>query len=380
MKILITTCGVGIGHASRDLALAELLEKKGHEIEFASYNSGLHYLQKNKQKVHQIPSMNFQGEKGQIDIKQSLKKSKTIPYTFIKTIHKEIKLIKKIKPDLIITDSDYSAPISAKIQKTPCYIITNELKFTFSQSTSSRFVKNFEKFVEKLIQKISKKADLILIPDIPNTVKIPEKLENKTYFIGPLLHNNTKNIKTKKELRQKYNIRDDKKVVVVTIGGSEFGKILIENICKIADKLEVDTIIMFTGLEIDPTIFKKEDSKKEIIIKQFTYNLTEWMKLSDLTIALAGHTTTMELISIKKPNILIPLTNHSEQQKNIERIKPYNITKTTQINNKEELIKIINTTIKNIDNIKINQEYDKFIKYDGRQNALELINKIKKYE
>ena len=28
MKILITTCGVGIGHASRDIALAQYLEDK----------------------------------------------------------------------------------------------------------------------------------------------------------------------------------------------------------------------------------------------------------------------------------------------------------------------------------------------------------------
>ena len=41
MKILITTCGVGIGHSSRDVALAQYLEQYNHEIEFASYGSGL---------------------------------------------------------------------------------------------------------------------------------------------------------------------------------------------------------------------------------------------------------------------------------------------------------------------------------------------------
>lgn len=41
MKILITTCGIGTGHASRDLALAEILELNNHEVEFASYGSGL---------------------------------------------------------------------------------------------------------------------------------------------------------------------------------------------------------------------------------------------------------------------------------------------------------------------------------------------------
>ena len=46
MKILIATCGVGIGHSSRDLALANYLKEYGHSIEFASYGSGLKYLRK----------------------------------------------------------------------------------------------------------------------------------------------------------------------------------------------------------------------------------------------------------------------------------------------------------------------------------------------
>ena len=101
MKILITTCGVGIGHASRELTLALYLEKKGHSVEFASYGAGLHFLRKNHKTVHPLPNMNFEGNNGSVDIEKSVKNSKDIPYTFIKTMYKEARIIKRIKPDII---------------------------------------------------------------------------------------------------------------------------------------------------------------------------------------------------------------------------------------------------------------------------------------
>ncbi|WP_303235921.1 UDP-N-acetylglucosamine--N-acetylmuramyl-(pentapeptide) pyrophosphoryl-undecaprenol N-acetylglucosamine transferase [Methanosphaera cuniculi] len=374
MKILITTCGVGIGHASRELTLALYLEKKGHSVEFASYGAGLHFLRKNHKTVHPLPNMNFEGNNGSVDIEKSVKNSKDIPYTFIKTMYKEARIIKRIKPDIIISDSDYSTPYTAKLLKIPCYIITNDLTFGFSDSTDIQFIKYFEKSIEKLIHQISKNATKILIPDIPGTITIPDKLKSKTEFIGPLIKAPVD--LTKDELRRKHNINVDSKVIVVTVGGSEFGKLLIENICDISLELNVDTIIIFTGLELDPSQFKIPKTNKTIIIKQFSYNLVEWMQLSDLTIALAGHTTTMELISIKKPNILIPIKNHKEQQKNIQRIKPYKISQTTMIDDKEKLKNMINTTINKTDTIKINSdEYNKFIKYNGCKKAFEIIEK-----
>ena len=97
MKILIATCGVGIGHSSRDLALANYLKEYGHSIEFASYGSGLKYLRKFSFKTYTLPKMNFEGKNGEIDIEESIKQSKDIPFTFIKSMYKESRIIKIAK-------------------------------------------------------------------------------------------------------------------------------------------------------------------------------------------------------------------------------------------------------------------------------------------
>ena len=378
MRILITSFGVGIGHASRDLALARQLEKTGHEVIFASFGSGYNYLKMNKQETYTLPLMNFQADEGQINIRDTVKESRDIPFIFIKTMYKEAKIIREIKPELIIADSTYTSPITAKFLNIPCFIITNDLTFGFSDSTESMSIKYFEKSIRKFIKEITRGCKKILIPDIPGSVEIPIKIKDKTEYIGPLLHKSPDEIDTKESLRKQHNLKEDDVIILLTVGGSEFGEVLIRNICDIADDINCDKIIIFTGLEIKTDEFNVESNEK-IIIKEFAQYLVDWMQLSDLTIALAGHTTSMELVSIKKPNILIPLKNHIEQKRNIENMKKYEITHTTDINDKEKLLMTINETLKNLDSIKINEEYfNEFIRYDGKTNAIKQIESLYK--
>ncbi|MBR3213447.1 MAG: glycosyl transferase [Methanosphaera sp.] len=378
MRILITSFGVGIGHASRDLALARKLRQAGHEVIFASFGSGYNYLKMNRQETYDMPTMNFQADEGEINIKDTVKESKDIPYVFIKTMYKEARIIRQIKPDVIIADSTYTSPITAKFLNIPCFIITNDLTFGFSDSTESMSIKYFEKSIRKFIKEITRGCKKILIPDIAGTVELPSKLEGKTEYIGPLLHKNPDEIESKTTLRKKYNFNDDDVIILLTVGGSEFGEVLIKNICDISKDINCDRIIIFTGLEIKTEDFNINDTDK-IIIKDFTPYLVDWMQISDLTIALAGHTTSMELISIKKPNILIPLKNHVEQQKNIENMEKYEITATTDINDSKKLLETINDTLCRLDSIKINEDhYNEFVKYDGKTNALKQIESLYK--
>lgn len=378
MRILITSFGVGIGHASRDLALARKLRQAGHEVIFASFGSGYNYLKMNRQETYDMPTMNFQADEGEINIKDTVKESKDIPYVFIKTMYKEARIIRQIKPDVIIADSTYTSPITAKFLNIPCFIITNDLTFGFSDSTESMSIKYFEKSIRKFIKEITRGCKKILIPDIAGTVELPSKLEGKTEYIGPLLHKNPDEIESKTLLRKKYNFNDDDVIILLTVGGSEFGEVLIKNICGISKDINCDRIIIFTGLEIKTEDFNINDTDK-IIIKDFTPYLVDWMQISDLTIALAGHTTSMELISIKKPNILIPLKNHVEQQKNIDNMEKYEITATTDINDSKKLLETINDTLSRLDSIKINEDqYNEFVKYDGKTNALKQIESLYK--
>lgn len=73
------------------------------------------------------------------------------------------------------------------------------------------FNKILWKSIRKFIIEISKSTNKILIPDIPESITIPKELEDKTEFIGPLLHKNPQEIDTKENLRRKYGLDNNEK-------------------------------------------------------------------------------------------------------------------------------------------------------------------------
>lgn len=377
MKVLIMTCGIGMGHASRCIALAEKLQEKNVEIIFASYGSGYEILKEHgKYKVSKLPDIKFYGDNSGFDIKHTAKKSMDMPFIFLKSIYHESKIIKKFKPDIIIADAHYSAPITARVLGIPCVLITNELTLNFSELyPEERHIEYLENGLKKFIIDVSNKCNAIIIPDIQNSIEIPPKLKRKAIFTGPFLKQDPEKIDDKNKLRKKLGFKEDEKIVLVTVGGSEFGKRLLDLIYEASDNMDVDKIIMVTGPQIDSDFIPDND---KIIKKKFLENIMEWMKISDIIISLAGHNTTMEIASLGIPNIIIPIENHSEQLKNALVMKKYGISQVKEINNitPNDLTHDINNILKDKDLIKkIDKIKKEFSRYNGTGKAMEIILK-----
>ncbi|HML04663.1 MAG TPA: UDP-N-acetylglucosamine--N-acetylmuramyl-(pentapeptide) pyrophosphoryl-undecaprenol N-acetylglucosamine transferase [Methanobacterium sp.] len=377
MKVLMISCGIGLGHASRCIALAEELNKKNIDVVFASYGSGYKMLKEHgKYEISKLPDIKFYGDNGGLDIKQTAKKSIDMPYIFLKSIYHESKIIKKIKPDIIVADAHYSVPITAKVLGIPCILITNELTLNFSDLyPQEKTMEYLENGLKRFINDVSRQCNAIIIPDIEDSIEVPPKLKEKTVFTGPFLKQNPAEIEDKNKIREKLGFKENEKIVLVTVGGSEFGKKLLKTIYKISGELDCDKLIMVTGPQIDSG-FITDNTK--IIKKQFLENIMEWMKLSDVIISLSGHTTTMEIASLGIPSIIIPIENHSEQLKNASVMEKYGISlikKMNEINPKDladDINNILNDKdlIKKLDNIK-----KEFSRYSGTMTAVEIILK-----
>ncbi|WP_414469515.1 UDP-N-acetylglucosamine--N-acetylmuramyl-(pentapeptide) pyrophosphoryl-undecaprenol N-acetylglucosamine transferase [Methanobacterium sp. ACI-7] len=378
MKILMIPCGIGIGHTSRCIALAQELQKRGAEVVFASYGSGYKMLKtQGKYKTAKLPDIKFYGDDGGFNIKHTAKKSVDMPFTFLKSIYQESKIIKKFKPDIIVADAHYSVPITAKILGIPCILVTNELALNFSNLyLEEKTVQYLENGLKKFITDVVKKCDVVLIPDIEKSIEVPSKLRETTIFTGPFLKQNINEIMDKNKLRTKMEFKDDDRIVLVTVGGSDFGKRLLRCVYEASEKIECDKLIMITGPQIDSNFIPTSD---KIIKKEFLENIMEWMKLSDLIISLAGHTTTMEIASLGIPSIIVPIENHSEQLKNASTIESYGISYVRQINqiNSYSLADDINRILEDQDLMKKIEIIKKeFLKYIGTQKAADIIFKI----
>src|SRR3990172_9038786 len=142
MRLLYSCSELGLGHASRTLALGKRLEKNGHELFFFSGARAYQLLRKEFKNVYPctpvawyenahgivtsaslinilFPLPYFNPEKRKFEIKNS---------SAMETIYRYYDLrqyIRKIKPDLIVSDGDMHALRLASRWKTPSVYIAN---------------------------------------------------------------------------------------------------------------------------------------------------------------------------------------------------------------------------------------------------------------
>jgi len=380
MKALLMPCGIGMGHTSRCITIAKKLEEMGVEVAFASYGSGYQILNTHYHyELYKLPDIKFYGVECELDIKYTAKKSINVPYIFLKSIYKESRMIKKFKPDIIIADSHFSVPITAKIHSIPCVMIQNELTLNFSELyPDEKKMEYLETGLKKFVADVCNLSEVIMIPDIPGSIEIPDKLEKKVVHTGPFLSEDPTKMKSKELLRTEMGFGMYEKIVFVTVGGSEFGLELLTLICNSSPLINADKIIIVSGPQINDDLIHKSE---KIIKKKFLNNMMEWMKISDVIVTLAGHTTTMEVIALGIPNLTVPIEKHPEQLRNGLNILKYGISIVEEMKNlnKKKISENINFLLKNGElQGKIGEVKIKFSKYSGTENAVKIIMECSK--
>lgn len=368
-------CGIGMGHTSRCVTIAKKLEERGVEVAFASYGSGYQILNSHyNYELYKLPDIKFYGDECELDIKYTAKKSMNVPFIFFKSIYKESRMIKKFKPDVIIADSHFSVPITARMHGIPCVMIQNELTLNFSELyPDDKSMEYLETGLKKFVTDVCNLSEVIMIPDIPGSIEIPVKLENKVVHTGPFLREDPQQMKSKELLRTELGFEISEKIVFVTVGGSEFGIELLKLICTASSMIEADKIIIVSGPQINDELIQ---TSQKIIKKKFLKNMMEWMKISDVIVTLAGHTTTMEITALGIPNLTVPIEKHPEQLRNGSNIKKHGISIVEEMKNldKDKISEGINFLLKNSElQARILEVQNKFSSYSGTENAVKII-------
>ncbi len=203
MKILYSCSELGLGHASRTLALGKRLERKGHDVFFFSGAKAYQLLQQEFKNVfpctpvawyenaHGIitsasllnilfPIPRYNNEMARFEIKNS---------SAMETAHRYYDLrqhIREIKPDVVISDGDLHALRMAQRWHFPSIYITNLIRPSFGFSS---LLNPGQRFTERYIRNCSK----IVIPDNPPPYTISEYnigdlanigIEDKTEYVG----------------------------------------------------------------------------------------------------------------------------------------------------------------------------------------------------
>ena len=192
----------------------------------------------------------------------------------------------KFKPDIVIGVGGYVT--------VPVILAAHSLKIP-------TFIHEQNSIVGKSNMFLSKKVDKIGVSFKSSMEKLPK---DKVVFTGNPCSDEAINIKPADKTF--YNLKEDKKLVLVVMGSLGSSKIT-DYILSIMDKIKYKNyeMVLVTGKN-DYDRVKKENIPLNVYIYPFIDNLTSLMKRVDVMVSRAGASTISEIVALKVPTILIP--------------------------------------------------------------------------
>ena len=322
-KVYLSVSSEGYGHSSRALAIAK--QFPADEILVGTYSYALDRFKRSAYPCVELPQeLKLVGEKGEFDVKKTIIKNHSSAYNFNNTINKEMDIIHESGASCVVADGRMAPVMAADKLGLPCVVITNQSAFYpfFAQDTA--LVRVFGKSFDWVMKTWLSSAEEIMIPDFPPpyTICLPNlshkyKVKKRTRFVGPLVAFEENEIIPIEKPSDKY--------VVVTLGGHEYRRPLLDKVLEAARVMPDVFFDIFTSFEVT-------DVPENVRIMGVVTDLASYMKASDLVITQAGHSTAMELLTLGKPSIIVPDFKQKEQENNAFRMKEVQVSVTMDYN------------------------------------------------
>jgi UDP-N-acetylglucosamine--N-acetylmuramyl-(pentapeptide) pyrophosphoryl-undecaprenol N-acetylglucosamine transferase len=323
-KVLFFTSPIGLGHATRDIAIAEKLKQiVSDEILFISGGAAYDLISRaGFQVLNLYRPPHFTVDAGKLRNRFVWLMKYIIYYKRSKKIAEDIIMKTSHKHPLIVSDEDFaSIAVSQNIILSKSILIYDILKSSTccNRSYDSINFENkigethfttgplhiFEKKMNSSLRDLINKCDKVIIPDFGSN-------KANLVYVGPIVREVTSD---RKRLRNKLGLT--RKTILVCAGGTDAGRHLIQKSLEAYEKLkkrfDID-LILVSGPNLRLNI------SNDFHNLGFVDNLHEYIYASDLVISLAGRSTIDESIVYGTPGIFIPIKNHFEQEQNAIRL------------------------------------------------------------
>src|SRR5581483_7418541 len=287
------TSPIGLGHATRDLAIAQ---KLNDDLLFVSGEGAAKLLAKRYNTLDVYRPEKFVVESGQL---QHSFRWLMNYYSYYKKCKEIAKDILSKHGGLIISDEDFASIAVGEEMGRKRVLITDITETHFTTGPASIM----EKKMNKEMQKMMKRCDCVIIPDIGED-------EGNIRHVGPIVRQASADRDT---LRKRFGF--EKNIILASIGGTDAGKYLIEKAIEAHRKLVLDSeLVIVSG----PSLQLPDSQEYRNL--GFVDNLHELIYAADLVISLAGRSTMDESLVYGTPGIFIPIKNHFEQEQGATRL------------------------------------------------------------
>jgi UDP-N-acetylglucosamine--N-acetylmuramyl-(pentapeptide) pyrophosphoryl-undecaprenol N-acetylglucosamine transferase len=285
---------IGLGHATRDIAIAEHLQN----VLFVSGDAAARLIEKKHRVLDVYRPEKFIVENG--ELQQSFRWLMGY-YSYYKKCKEIADGILSEHDGLVVSDEDFASIAVAEEKKRKRVLVTDILETHFTKGAAALVEKKMNNTMKDMIRK----CDRVIIPDTG------DDRDNITY-VGPIVRKVGADRDT---LRKKFGLQ--RKTIVASVGGTDIGRYLIEKTLaafqKLRARIDADLVVV-----PGPSLRLPESPDYRNL--GFVENLHELIYAADLVISLAGRSTMDESIAYGTPGIFIPIKGHFEQEEGARRL------------------------------------------------------------
>jgi len=337
-KALYVSSPIGLGHAMRDVAIADELRKIQPDlhIDWLAQDPVTRVLDAKSETIHPASrhlaseSAHVESESGEHDLNafQAIRNMDEIMTSNFMLLDE---VVANGQYDLVVGDEtwelDYHLHENPSLKKASYVWMTDFVGWVPMASGGNREALTAADYNAEMIEHVARhtrirdKAIFVGNPDDiipgrfgPGLPLIRDWTEANYDFAGYITGFDPSALGNRNELRAELGYRPDEKVCIVTVGGSGVGRSLIERIVDgypAARKAVSDLrMIVVTGPRLNPDSLPEVEG---VEYRSYVDRLYRHLAACDLAVVQGGLTTTMELTAAKVPFLYVPLRNHFEQ-------------------------------------------------------------------
>ena len=342
-RALYISSPIGLGHAQRDVAIADALRvlHPDLEIDWLAQSPVTSVLETRGERIHPASawlaseSGHIQSEAAGHDLNafQAIRRMDEILVANFMVFHD---VVAEGDYDLVIGDEawevDYYLHENPELKRTAFAWMTDfvgwlpmpdggEREAFLTADYNAEMIEHVARYPRLRDRAIFVGDPADIVPDDfgPGLPRIRDWTERNFAFSGYVTgFDPTPLIERRADLRRELGYHDDERVVIVTVGGSGVGEALLRRVIdsypSAARRVPGLRMIAVAGPRIDPA---ELGAHPGVEVRAFVPDLYRHLVAADLAVVQGGLTTTMELVAGRRPFLYFPLANHFEQNRHV---------------------------------------------------------------